>query len=146
MRPPVGICIPVRIAEAARKGGITDGDTIRVHPAWSQLEFPVRLLSCWAPETRIRGNATQYGIDKQKKILAAGAASQLGLAELLGSGSDFRLAVPFSLIREANIFDLMTMGRLLGYLWVEDVNVSLWMCARGFAFATKEELLAADLA
>lgn len=150
--PAIGLCIPVTIASETFNEGITDGDTVRVHRSGSDLHFPVRLLGCWAPETKIRGNAVAYDQAKKMRIVSAGRIARDGLVQLLGGQSkEIRLHVSFDIIKGKDITDLITMGRILGELWVingdvsGDVNVSTWMCERGYARATKEELEQAGL-
>jgi hypothetical protein len=144
--PEIGICLPVTIAEETHKNGIYDGDTIRVHRLGSDLHLAVRLRDCWAPEVSIRGAARQYPQEQQAAIKQAGTAARDALVELTEqSPGDMRLFLGFDLIEGNDLLDLISLSRLLGWLWVGDTNVSEYLCSKGLAYPTKAELSAAGM-
>lgn len=101
---------------------VVDGDTLDVQIT---LEIRVRLLDCWAPETRTR--------DLDEK--ARGMASKQYLQGLVEDGSAV-LYVPW----ESNkISDVFTFGRVLGHVWTEGVNLSEEMVRAGHATVEKVE-------
>ena len=45
-RPPYGLCLPCRLVR------VRDGDTVEVSLPGSDRVYALRLIDCWAPETR----------------------------------------------------------------------------------------------
>lgn len=102
-QPPTGYCTRANIVR------VIDGDTIEVEIV---KRVPVRLLDCWAPETRTT--------DKEEKL--RGLASKARLTEI-AKGKHATLYVPTS--AAGNINDMETMGRVLGQVWVDGQEKSL---------------------
>lgn len=138
-KPPHGISFPVVVRN------VHDGDTVKLSRVGSDLEFPVRLLDNWAPETTIRGNASEFSEAKKARILAAGERAKEALQGLIDNAKSFTVLIPFDQIRDKNVFDLFTMGRILGYLFADDVDVSEYLVQHGLSFRTKEALQEAGL-
>ncbi|MAT51133.1 MAG: hypothetical protein CMK32_08120 [Porticoccaceae bacterium] len=116
MRPKPGIAARAEIQD------IIDGDTLDV-----VLKIPVRirLLDCWAPETR--GHEAPEG-KRSKEAL-----------DRLIDGRDAALVhIP---TEDAHKFgDVLTFGRVLGNVWIGEDQESLSekMVAEGFAKAKKD--------
>jgi endonuclease YncB( thermonuclease family) len=92
--PPKGITIDGIVVR------VIDGDTIVVE---SRVEYHVRLLDCWAPESRTRD------LDEKQRGLAAKARMQQ-----LAVDKPVRVFLPAA----DDLTDMMTMGRLLGRVWI----------------------------
>ena len=143
--PPIGLCIPVQVASETYQQGIHDGDTVKLHPSWSKLVFALRILDCWCPEVQIRGKAKEFSQEKKDRILRVGQAARDELSDLL-SNRDLRFAVPFEIVQNYNIFDMLTFGRVLGHLWADEIHVAQHLVGKGLAFRTKQECIDAGLA
>lgn len=114
-RPAAGWTTPARLAR------VIDGDTVEVIV---ERNFVVRLLDCWAPETRTR--------DPVEKL--AGLESRDNLIELL-EGQQIVLVVP----AETNSFDdRFSFGRVLGRIHTDAGDVSELQIAAGHATETKQ--------
>jgi endonuclease YncB( thermonuclease family) len=92
--PPRGITLD---AEVVR---VIDGDTIVVA---STVEYHVRLLDCWAPESR-----TKDAAEKER-----GLKSKARMNELV-TGKAVRVHLP----GQSDITDMVTFGRVLGRVWL----------------------------
>lgn len=110
---------------------VIDGDTVEV--SITKI-LTVRLLDCWAPETRTT--------DLEEKARGLAAKAHL---EDLAEGRFALLHVPAD--ESGRVGDVFTMGRVLGDLWIspgtrfiprELVNVAEEMVAHGFATKTKQ--------
>jgi endonuclease YncB( thermonuclease family) len=118
--PPLGLTMDGQVIR------VIDGDTIVVR---SYVEYHVRLLDCWAPESRTR--------DLEEK--GRGLKSKARMIEL-ASEKSVRVNLPHS---SADLTKLITMGRLLGRVWLiedgspEDLDLSSRMVLEGFATKTK---------
>ena len=107
---------------------VVDGDTLECQISYT---VRVRLLGCWAPETRSRD------LHERQK----GRAAKLYMQSLAPAGTRCRLHIPGG----ESLADILTFGRLLGRLWVidpdtrtpQDVDVSDQMVAAGHATAEK---------
>ena len=106
---------------------IVDGDTIDCRVT---LDFRVRLLDCWAPESRTRDLA-----EKQRGLAAKGY--MLDLAD----GKAVRVFIPGS----GTLGEMLTLDRILGRVYVLDASgepersdLSWQMIAGGHATAEKE--------
>lgn len=97
---------------------VIDGDTVAVEVTQT---FHVRLLQCWAPESRTT--------DKTEK--AKGLASKEHMQSLVDEEDQATLFVPLS----GDLTDAMTLGRVLGYLWRkgDTVSVNQMQVDEGFA-------------
>lgn len=105
---------------------VIDGDTVEVQPMLPVMR--IRLLDCWAPETRTK--------DAAKK--AAGMDSKNHLKRLLADGQRVLIEIPGN----QNLDDTLTMGRVLGRVWIHDnagqlQNVSELQVNAGHATETK---------
>jgi endonuclease YncB( thermonuclease family) len=92
--PPKGMTIDGTVVR------VIDGDTIVVE---SRVEYHVRLLDCWAPESRTRD------LEEKRRGLAAKARMQQ-----LAVDKPVRVFLPAA----DDLTDMMTMGRLLGRVWI----------------------------
>lgn len=92
--PPKGMTIDGTVVR------VIDGDTIVVE---SRVEYHVRLLDCWAPESR-----TKDAAEKQR-----GLAAKTRMQQLAGD-KPVRVFLPAA----DDLTDMMTMGRLLGRVWI----------------------------
>lgn len=100
---------------------VHDGDTVTVT---ATVTMNVRLIDCWAPE--ITGIQKPQGIKSQNNL------------QNLALGRKGILQVPLG-GENMSISDVTTLGRVLGYVWVNDVNMSVAQVQGGFAATTKEE-------
>lgn len=103
-RPPLGL------TKACQIVGVVDGDTLDVEVRYV---VRVRLLDCWAPESRTRDLC-----EKQR-----GQAAKLHLEALATPGAPAVLFVPGAATGE--LAELITLGRVLGHVWVEEDPRSL---------------------
>lgn len=135
-RPPIGGGEPVAkkiapamerpalgVAEHVRIVNVIDGDTIEVEVV---RRARVRLLDCWAPESRTTDLA-------EKKL---GLAAKERLAEL-AAGKTATLFVPTG--AAALVGDVTTLGRFLGHVWLDgdDRTLSAHQVEAGLAATTK---------
>lgn len=97
--PPKGMTIDGVVVR------VIDGDTIVIE---SRVEYHVRLLDCWAPESRTRD------VDEKQR----GLASKARMQQLAGD-KPVRVFLPAA----DDLTDMMTMGRMLGRVWVLDGDV-----------------------
>lgn len=141
--PPYGLCLPVRLSGEA---AIYDGDTLKLKPTWSELEFTLRLLDCWCPEIEMRGKARDYTVQRQAKIKQAGVAARDELQRVLSDASRLSFAIPFTIFSDLKMSQMLTFGRVLGHLWADDINVAAHLVEKGLAFRTKTECMQAGLA
>lgn len=110
-----GFVLPAKVV------GVIDGDTIEIDV---RRRIRVRLLDCWAPETR-----TTDAEERQR-----GIAAKEFLHNLIG-GKD--VSVEIELEPDGKFGDQMTFGRILGRVYLEDeIDVSKIMVESGHA--TKE--------
>lgn len=119
--PPPGITTPGVLVR------IIDGDTVEVE---IRRTLRVRMLDCWAPESRTK--------DLQEKEL--GLAAKAHLAEICPPGSPVTLFIPTS--AGGHIESVFTMGRVLGAIWAADGDprdLSQRQRDAGHATATQEE-------
>lgn len=110
-RPPHGWSTQAQVVR------VLDGDTIEVEIT---RKVRVRLLDCWAPETRDLG----------------GPESMKNLTRLL-SDSEVTLLVPTD---SDEVQDIWTFGRVLGYVWSKadaDKSVNQLQVEQGHATAEK---------
>jgi endonuclease YncB( thermonuclease family) len=119
--PAAGLTIDGTVVRAI------DGDTIVVT---SSVEYHVRLLDCWAPESRSR--------DLQEK--SRGLKAKARMTELT-QGKSVRVFLPAS----GSLTEMFTLGRLLGRAWILDpsgqpceVDLSTTMVAEQLATRQKE--------
>lgn len=98
---------------------VIDGDTVVVEV---KQTFHVRLLQCWAPESRTK--------DLEEK--AKGLAAKENLQSLVEQEDQATLFVPLS----GDLTEAMTLGRVLGYLWRKGDGVSLNQMQVNGGFAT----------
>lgn len=116
-RPQPGICSKAKIIR------VIDGDTVEVELV---THVTVRMLGCWAPESR-----TTNLQEKNK-----GIASKNHLIEL-AEGKTGVVHIPTATAH--SVGDVLTMGRVLGTIWIDDQPCSLSdaQVLAGHATATK---------
>jgi len=117
--PPKGFCIDGHVVR------VIDGDTVVVQ---STVEYHVRLLDCWAPESRTKD------VDEKTK----GLKSKARMTEL-ASGKQCRVFMPSA----GSVTDMITMGRILGRVWLMEngqpavADLSSVMVSENLATTTK---------
>ena len=116
-KPPLGITARCRVAR------VLDGDTLDV-----ELRIParIRLLSCWASESRTK--------DAEQKL--KGLAAKQHLKDLAANGLG-RVFIPTEEARSMS--DVLTLERLLGRVWLDgdEQDLSERQVAAGHAITTK---------
>lgn len=116
---------PIGLATACRVVRVIDGDTVEVEITRS---CHVRMLQCWAPESRTT--------DKVEK--ARGMDSKEHLRDLIAEEDQGTLFVPL----QTDLTEAMTLGRVLGYIWRKGDSKSLsqMQVDGGFATAAKSNV------
>ena len=123
LAPAPGITVDARVTH------IVDGDTIDC-TVLIPLVFRIRLIDCWAAETRTKD------LDEKRRGLAAKAY----LEKLIG-GNAVRVHIP----GRAKLGDMLTLDRVLGRVWpMQDGkplsgDLSSRMVEAGHATPTKKE-------
>lgn len=125
----LGLVAPVSIAEApdlgwttkARVINVVDGDTVDVE---IRRVVRVRLLDCWAPESRTTDLAEK----------ARGLAAKRYLKNLI-DGEDVVLHIPTD--GSDNVASILTLNRVLGKLFIDGSDVSEVVVNAGHATKTK---------
>lgn len=107
--PRPAIVVPCKVVS------VTDGDTVTCE---IRIRTNVRLLSTWAKELSHPGGQE-----------AAARMHQLAL------GKDGTLEIPID--RADNLADVLTLGRVLGRVWIDGRDVGAVMVAEGLATKTK---------
>jgi endonuclease YncB( thermonuclease family) len=109
---------------------VIDGDTIEVEV---RRVIRVRMLDCWAPESRRDRRVSQAAQTAEKQ---SGIASRENLRQLC-EGKDVVVQIPSG----EDVAKAITMGRWLAHVWVEGDGESLSekQVAGGFAETTKPE-------
>ena len=102
---------------------IVDGDTVDVE---IRKTVRVRLLDCWAPETRTK--------DLEEK--AKGLQSKHHLSQVCPVGTEVVVHIPAS--KDGEIADVFTMGRVLGFVFVDTQDLSEIQVSAGNATRTKQ--------
>ena len=126
-QPPVGLTTRVVVSN------VVDGDTIDVQIIKT---IRVRLKDCWCPETRTRD------LEEKEKGLAAKAhiKTLLGEQELYFGESKYKQAIlHIPADEDDDIKDILTLNRILGYIFVDGQDVSSKMVADGHATKTKNK-------
>jgi endonuclease YncB( thermonuclease family) len=124
LAPDPGVTLDARVTR------IVDGDTIDC-TVLIPLVFRIRLLDCWAAETRTKNK------DEKRRGLAAKAY----LEKLIGQ-NPVRVHIP----GRAKLGDMLTLDRVLGRVWpIQDGkplrgDLSCRMVEAGHATPTKKEL------
>lgn len=113
--PPYGLCYPCSIER------VIDGDTIVVRVFGYELN--VRLLDCWAPESR----------GKEKD---AGLASKAALSDRISAANRYSFFLPAS---HGSLAEVITLGRVLGRVFLDGEDASEFMVANGYATAKKNQ-------
>lgn len=117
----------------AKVVNVVDGDTIDVEIT---KVIRVRMLDCWAPESRIDARIAESQRETEK---ARGLAAKQALQELAG-GQDVLVQIPTDTGGE--VAHMMTLNRVLGRVWIaSDLAESLSekQVKAGHATATKPE-------
>lgn len=118
--PELGLCAPCEVLR------VIDGDTVVITLAGFTVHL--RLLNCWAPELQ--------GEDKPR-----GEEAKQFLTRLLTRGAT-KAFIPFK--GDGKIANALTLGRVLGRLYIADLEVSEIMCRHGFASPVKPPQTAPD--
>jgi endonuclease YncB( thermonuclease family) len=116
-KPPLGLTARATVIK------VVDGDTIDVE---LHIRTRIRMLGCWAPESRT--------LDPAEKKL--GLAAKAHLSELTADGN----GTVFIPTEDAHsIADVMTLDRLLGRFWMDGqvTDISTEQVVNGFASSTK---------
>jgi endonuclease YncB( thermonuclease family) len=126
--PPRGITFDATVSR------VIDGDTLEVQTV---MTHRVRLLDCWAPETRLGKNTT--AADKQRGLAAAAYMQAL----LARCSNRVRVHLPGN---GGDVSRFTHMSRLLGRVWrdmpatmQDETDLSGLMIKAGHATATKED-------
>lgn len=106
-----GVTLPARVV------GVTDGDTIEVEVS---RRLRIRLLDCWAPETR-----TTDPEEKQR-----GFAAKEFLHDLI-HGKD--VSVQIDIEPDERFGDQMSFGRVLARVYLDGMDVSKAVVEAGHA-------------
>lgn len=115
--PPLGLTVPCRVTE------VYDGDTVTVE---LRLIARVRLLDCWAPEIRTTDPAEKRrGFDSRDHLRS------------IADGKEGVLHIPAAEARRMD--DLITLGRVLGHVWVDGRNLSAQQVESSHATSAKRE-------
>lgn len=111
---------------------VIDGDTLEVEV---RRVIRVRLLDCWAPESKIDPRISESKQASEKK---AGQASKANLQKLV-EGKDVIVQIP----SDAEVAKSITMGRWLGRVWIpgDDESLNEKQVRSGFATKLKREEL-----
>lgn len=118
--PPRGFTVDGTIVR------VIDGDTVVVR---SHIEYQIRLLDCWAPESRTKDLA-----QKQRGLAAKARMQELADCQ------QCRVFMPAA----GTVADMITMGRILGRVWIlqdgspTDTDLSSIMVSEGHATKEKE--------
>lgn len=117
-KPPLGITARCSVVN------VVDGDTLDI-----ELRVPmrIRLLDCWAPESR-----TTDPVEKAK-----GLAAKKALVELTEHRVHGQVFIPTG--TASSIKDVLTLDRLLGKVWMDGQNfdLSTAQVIEGYASTTK---------
>jgi len=111
-----GLTFPAKITR------VIDGDTVEVE---IKRTLRIRLLDCWAPETRTTDLVEKAKGIKSKKNLQKEA-----------QGQDVSVSVPID--AEGKFGDAMSFGRVLGHIVRDSDGVDLSTLQVVSGFATKE--------
>ena len=116
MRPPVGICVPVRYRRCR------DGDAVEVSLPKSDYIYAVRLADCWCPEMREDGG-------KDAKEFAE---------SVLEDCESIHLFIPLDGMNTNILAALSTFDRVVGVLWVSPTKtLNEMLVEAGYATKTK---------
>lgn len=102
---------------------VRDGDTIEVKIPGSSLIWPIRLIDCWAPETK--GSEKELGL--RAKDYVEGVLMQ---------GDPLTLQIPTP--DDWNVLASLTFDRVPGYLWVGASLLNEMVVKSGHATSTRE--------
>lgn len=105
---------------------VRDGDTVEVRIAGSAFVWAIRLIDCWAPETR--GPEKPYGEQAKRH------------AEEVVAGRELFLHVP--LPHGNNLFSNLSFDRIPGYVWIDKkMTLNRRMVEDGYANPKKADHL-----
>lgn len=118
-QPPYGVTFQAKVVR------VVDGDTIEVEV---KKVVRIRLLDCWAPETRTR--------DAAEKLKGFAAKEHL---EGLIQNREVKVHIPMK--PGQKVGDSFSFGRALGHVWLkgEGKSVSAIMVKSGHATKTRNE-------
>lgn len=109
---------------------VVDGDTLDVE---IRRTIRIRLIDCWAPESKIDKRITPADQAAAKR---AGIASKAHLT-LLAQGQQVIVQIPTS--PDGKFADSITLGRALGNVWIQNDSVSLAEKQVAAGHATKSQ-------
>ncbi len=112
--PEPGLCLPCRVIR------VLDGDTVELQLLGPTLHL--RLEDCWAPEV--------HGDEKP-----AGLAAKAHLEQLVAAAQQATVLVSFN--GSGKVGDHLTLGRVLGRLYLDGAEAAVLQCAAGHATFTK---------
>ena len=104
---------------------VVDGDTLDVE---LRVDARIRLIDCWAPESRT------LNLDEKQRGLAAKAN-----LEALTQTESCIVVIPFD--SAASVGDVLTLDRILGRVWMDghDADLSTQQVVGGFSTTAKAE-------
>mgnify|MGYP000017315266 CR=1 FL=1 len=114
---------------------VIDGDTLEVE---IRRVLRVRMLDCWAPESRRDPRLDESRRQEEK---AKGQAAKEHLISL-ANGREVIVSVPMA--ADGDVSKIWTMGRVLGWVWLADrpeKSLSAQQVEAGHAVTTKPEEL-----
>jgi endonuclease YncB( thermonuclease family) len=114
---------------------VIDGDTLEVEIS---RKLRVRMLDCWAPESR---RDPRLGESERSAEKAKGQAAKENLNSL-ANGREVIVSVPLS--ADGDLAKVWTMGRVLGHVWLADKpekSLSVQQVEAGHATKEKREEL-----
>jgi endonuclease YncB( thermonuclease family) len=114
---------------------VIDGDTLEVE---IRRVVRVRMLDCWAPESR---RDPRLDESRQQAEKAKGQAAKENLISL-ANGREVIVSVPMA--ADGDVSKMWTMGRVLGWVWLADhpeKSLSAQQVEAGHAVTTKPEEL-----
>jgi len=113
--PDLGVTLPGRVVN------VVDGDTLDVAVT---MVVRVRLLDCWAPESR-----TKDAAEKQRGLAAKAAL------KALADGKPCRVSIPLT----GDLKQSLTLERVLARVWIDGDKVDLSEHQVKAGHATKEK-------
>lgn len=125
--PPLGFCSVCTVLNCI------DGDTLDVE---IKRKLRVRLLDCWAPETRTKNEEEKLKGRESKEFLSNLLFEREDSPQVAYIGKQIVLYIPAD--EQGELKDIFTFGRVLGRIFVDEKDVSEIMVEKGYATKTKQ--------